>query len=191
MKAALARGLPLALLGGLAVWTALDLALRAPLQGALVGGVLLALSVAAGIQGARASLPAWHRASHGLLGLTFFGERLLWAGVDVGAMIAFLVLLMALASLEGLGRTFGAVYASMAGDSGLREKVDSAALGAYVRALGLLGFTFVASVMLALLVPLVVVRENSLVAAFGLALGLLVVIGWLALSPSVPVRRKS
>ena len=191
MKASIARAVPLALLAGLATWTALDLALRTPPIGWMAGGLLLAMALAAGVHGTRTSMAAWHRASHGLLGLAFFGERLLWAGVDAIGMIAFLVLLMALASLQSLGRTFGPVYASMAADSDLEGKVDAAALGAYARSLGLLGFTFVASLMLALLVPLAVFRDTSLAAALGLSIALLLVIGWLALSPSVPSRPKA
>ena len=169
--------------------TAIDIGLRASPSAWLAGGILLALAVLAGVHGSRASLATWHRASRGLIGLAFFGERLLWAGVEPVGMIAFLVLLMALASLQGLERTFGPVYASMDAGADHAGKVDAAAIGAYARALGLLGFTFAASLLLALFVPLAVLRESSLAAAVALSLGLLLVIGWLALSPAAPARK--
>lgn len=184
MKALASRLLPAALLAALATWTALDLALRAPPGGQAGGGALVALAVLAGVQGARTSLAPWHRASVGLLGVAYVGERLLWAGVDVGGMLAFLVLLMALASLASLARTFGPVYGSLPADSALAARVDAAALGAYVRALGLVGFTFVASLLLGLLVPLAVVRMNSLAAALGFAIALLLLVALLAAAPS-------
>ena len=74
-------------------------------------------------------------------------------------------------------------------DRVLLAKVDSAAVGAYGRALGLLAFTFIVSLLLALIVPLVALPSSSLFAAVGLAIGLLLVVAWLALSPSIPTRK--
>src|SRR5436309_110079 len=100
-------------------------------------------------------------------------------------MFAFLVLLMALASLHSLERTFGPVYDAVT-DPSLLAKVDSAAVAAYARALGLFGFTFVTSLLLLSVFPLVAVPGRSLALVLGLALALLAVFAWLAISPSLP-----
>lgn len=189
VKALAVRAVPLPLFAGLVTWTALDLALRAPPLGWAAGGTLLFLAVLAEGRALGTAEPSWQRASRGLLAIAYFAARFLWAGVDPLPMIAFLVLLMALGSLHGLERTFAPVYASLAGDSSLVPKVDAAAVGAYARALALLGFTFVASLLLALLVPFAVLQSTNLLAATGLALALLFVIAWLALAPSAPTRR--
>jgi len=189
MKALAVRAVPVALFAGLLTWTALDLALRAPPAAWAGGGLLLAAAILFQARALRIAEPASQRAARGLLGIVYFGVRLLWAGVDPLPMIAFLVLLMTLASLQGLERTFAPVYGSMEGDPEVLAKVDAAAIAAYVRALALLAFTFVASLLLALLVPFAVLQSTDLVAATGLALALLLVIAWLALAPSTPPRR--
>ncbi len=183
------RAAPLALFAGLLTWTAMDLARRSPPAAWAGGGFLLAAAIMFEARALRTAVPSSQRASRGLLGVVYFGVRFLWAGVDPLPMIAFLVLLMTLASLHGLERTFAPVYGSMAGDPGILAKVDAAAIAAYARALALVGFTFVASLLLALLVPFAVLQSTDLVAATGLALALLLVIAWLALAPSTPPRR--
>ncbi len=189
VKALAARVAPLALFAALLTWTALELAVRTPPAAAAGGAALLVLAVGFEARAVGSLGPAPERAARGLVGIAYFGARLLWAGVDPLPMIAFLILLMALASLQGLGRTFAPVYASMAGDSEVVAKVDAAAAAAYARAIALLAFTFVASLLLALLVPFAIIQSTDLVAATGLALALLIVIAWLALAPSTPSRR--
>jgi hypothetical protein len=189
MRAIVVRAAPLALFAALAEWTAIDVVRFAPPATWALGGIVLGLAGVAAVQGSRTSRAPWHRASRALLALAFVGERILAAGVDVVPMIGFLVLLIALASLHSLERTFGPVYDAVA-DPASRAKVDSAAVRAYARALGLLAFTFVASLLLALMVPLVAIPTRSLAAAFGLAVAVLVVIAWLALSPALPARRR-
>ena len=189
MKALAVRAAPLALFAGLLTWTAMDLARRAPPTAWAGGAPLLVVATAFEARALRTAEPASQRAARGLVGIVYFGVRLLWAGVDPLPMIAFLVLLMALASLQGLERTFAPVYGAMAGDPGVLAKVDAAAIAAYTRALALLAFTFVASLLLALLIPFAVLQSTDLVVATGLALALLLVIAWLALAPSTPARR--
>jgi len=188
VRPAIVRASALALFAVLAGWTAIDLIRTAPPTGWVLGGALLALAGAAALQGTRRSQAAWHRASRAVLAIAFIGERLFAAGIDVIPMMGFLVLLIALASLQSLERTFGPVYDAVS-DRVLLAKVDSAAVGAYGRALGLLAFTFIVSLLLALIVPLVALPSSSLFAAVGLAIGLLLVVAWLALSPSIPTRK--
>ena len=189
MRSIVVRAAPLALFASLSEWTAIDLYRFATPFAWVVGGLVLAVCAVAVVQGSRASRAAWHRASRALLAVLFFGERIVFIGVDVVPMMGFLVLLIALASLQSLERTFGPVYDEVK-DPTLLAKVDSAAVGAYARASGLLAFTFVASLLLALMVPLVSIPSGSLAVAFGLAVALLAVIAWLALSPALPVRRR-
>ena len=181
------RAAPLALFAALVSWIAIDLYRFAPLSGRLLGGVLLALGAFGALR--KEDAFAWRRASRALLAVAFVGERTLAVGIDVVPMIAFLVLLMALASLHSLERTFGPVYEAVT-DPSLLAKVDSAAVAAYARALGLFGFTFVTSLLLLSVIPLVAVPGRSLALVLGVALALLAVIAWLAISPSLPERRR-
>jgi len=186
----LVRAFPLALLAALSEWVAIDLVRYAPPQGWGIGGLALAVAALAALQGSWRGQPHWHRVSRAILAATFVGERLLVAGVDVVPMIGFLVLLMALAPLQSLERTFAPVFVA-AQEPGLRSKVDSAAIAAYARALGLLGFTFAASLLLVQLLPLLALQGRSLVLALGTALALLAIIAWLALSPVRPSKKRA
>ena len=189
MRSIVVRAAPLALFAALAEWTAIDLYRSASLWGLALGGCVLTFATLAAVQATRAAHPALHRASRALLAVAFIGERILAAGIDVILMMAFLVLVMALASMQGLERTFGSVYDTLT-DPALLRKVDSAAIGAYARAIGLLGFTFIVSLLLLNVFPLVALPSRNLAAVIGLALALLLVIAWLALSPSIPARRR-
>ena len=131
LRSAAVRIAPLAIFAALAEWTAVDLVRFAPASGWALGGVALAVAAAGVIQGTRSARSAWHRGSRALLASVFIGERIFAAGIDVLAMIAFLVLLIALASLQALERTFGPVY-DAAPEPALLSKVDSAALAAYM-----------------------------------------------------------
>ena len=125
-----------------------------------------------------------------VIGAVFIGVRLLAAGIDVLPMMGFIILLIALASLQSLERTFGPVYDTVT-DRALLVKVNSAAAGAYGRALGLLAFTFMVSLLLAVVVPLVAIPNGSLATAVALAIALLLVVAWLALSPRLPTRKRA
>lgn len=190
MREILVRAFPLGLFAVLSEWVAIDLVRYAPLQGWVIGGLALAVAAFAGLQGSWRGQPHWHRASRAILATTFVGERLLVAGVDVVPMIGFLVLLMTLAALQSLERTFAPVFDTLQ-DPGLRSKVDAAAIAAYARALGLMGFTFAASLLLVQLLPLLAFQGRSLVVAVGTALALLAIIAWLALSPARRSRRRA
>ena len=184
------RAAPIALFASLTVWTALDLARFAPATGWLLGGILLVLAGIATFVGSRRSESGWHRGSRALLGAVFIGVRLLARGIDVLPMMGFIILLIALASLQSLERTFGPVYDTVT-DRALLVKVNSAAAGAYGRALGLLAFTFMVSLLLAVVLPLVAIPNSSLATAVALAIALLFVVAWLALSPRLPTRKRA
>jgi hypothetical protein len=188
MRGVLVRAFPLALFAALSEWVAIDLVRTAPPIAWALGGIALSVAAVAAIHGSRRSRAAWHRAARAVLAVTFIGERLAFAGVDVVPMIGFLVLLMTLASLQSLERTFGPVVDSVT-EPALVAKVDAAAIAAYVRALALMGFTFVASLLLIQVVPFIAVQGRSLALVLGLAIALLSVVAWLSLAPA-RLRRK-
>jgi len=184
------HGAPLALLGALLGWTAIDLTSQASSLGLAAGGTLLIMAFVAAFYGSCVLQPSLHRASRALIAVVFIGERLFLLGVDPLPMIGFIVLLMALGSLQSIERTFVPIYKSITNPT-LTVKVDSAVIVAYVRTLGLLGFVFLASFLLALLIPIIGFQSRNLVAAFGFALALLLVITWLAVMPVLPARRRT
>jgi len=184
------RAIPLALVAALCEWIAIDLFRYGSPRSWALGALALGATAFAAIQGSWRVQASWHRAARGILATTFIGERLLVAGVDVIPMLAFIVLLIALGSLESLERTFGRVYDGVR-EPALLAKVDAAAVSAYARALGLAGFTFVVSLLLVQIVPILALQGRSLILALGLAFALLAVIAWLALSPPWPSKRKA
>jgi hypothetical protein len=189
MKAALIHAAPLILLVALVDWVTLDLVRHISSLTLAVGGIILIVAIVAAVYGSRVLQPSLHRASRGLLSVVFIGERLLLIGVDPLPMIGFIVLVMALTSLQSIERTFAPSYQSI-NDPTLEAKVDSAVVVAYVRAMGLLGFTLLASFLLTLLVPLIGLQSRSLVAAFSLAMLLLLIITLLAMLPFFPTRQR-
>lgn len=177
------RAFPLALFAALSEWVGIDLVRTAPPTAWAFGGLALAVAAVAAVHGSRRSRATWHRVGRALLAVAFIGERLAFAGVDVVPMIGFLVLVMTLASLQSLERTFGPVVDSVT-EPALLRKVDAAAVAAYIRALSLMGFTFVASLLLIQVVPLIAVQGTSLALVLGFAVALLTVVAWLALAPT-------
>jgi len=123
------RAIPLALVAALCEWIAIDLFRYGSPQSWAVSALALGAGAFAAIQGSWRVQASWHRAARGILATTFVGERLLVAGIDVIPMLAFLVLLIALGSLESLERTFGRVYDGVLKPA-LLAKVDAAALSA-------------------------------------------------------------
>jgi len=190
VRGVLVRAFPLALFAALSEWVAIDLVRTAPPMAWALGGLALSAAAVAAIQGTRWSRPAWHRAARALLAITFIGERLAFAGVDVAPMIGFLVLVMTLASLQSLERTFGPVVDSVT-EPALLAKVDTAAVAVYVRVLALMGFTFVASLLLIQVVPFIAVQGRSLAFVLGLAAALIIIVAWLSLAPTRLPRRGS
>jgi hypothetical protein len=184
------RAIPLSLLAAMCEWIAIDLVRYATPQGWAVGGLALAAAAIAAVQGSLRTQAPWHRASRAILAAVFVAERLLVSGVDVIPMIGFLVLLIALASLQSLERTFGPVFDAVR-EPALLAKVDAAAVSAYARALGLAGFTFAVSILLVQVVPILALQGRSLILALGVAFALLGVIAWLALAPAWPSRKKA
>ncbi len=184
MKGTIVRGLPISLSVALFAWTGADIATRTDARSWPLWGFFLAVAAIAAVQGSRSKSLFWERSSRATLAVAFFGERLFLSGPETVLMMGFLVLLIAQASLQRLERTFSPVYRA-ARDSGLIRKVDSAVSRAYVRLLGLLGLTFAASYILALLVPLIGMHSGNLFVAFGLAILLLLIVASLALPPAV------
>lgn len=187
MRVNLVHGGPLALLGALVGWTAIDLTSQGSSLWQAAGGTLLAMAFVAAVHGSRVLQPSLHRASRAIVAVVFIGERLFLLGVDPLPMIGFIVLLMTLVSLQSIERTFVPVFKSIT-DPTLTVKVDSAAIVAYIRTLGLLGFVFLGSFLLALLIPIIGFQSRELVAAFGFALALLLIITWLAVMPVLPAK---
>ncbi len=190
MRGILVRAIPLSLFAALCEWIAIDLVRYGTPQAWAAGGLALAAAAMAAVQGSWRAQSSWHRAARGILSAAFLGERLLVAGIDVVPMLGFLVLLIALGSLQSLERTFGPVYDGVR-DPAVLAKVDAAAVSAYARALGLAGFTFALSLLLVQVVPILALQGRSLIFALGFAFALLAVIAWLALSPGWPSRRKA
>ena len=147
-----------------------------------VWGFFLAAALVTEVLAIQSDILFWERSSRALLAVAFFGERLFLSGPDTILMLGFLVLMMTLASLQSMGRSFAPIYRA-ALDSNLIRKVDSAVARAYVRLLGLFGLTFAASYVLSLMVPLIGLQTGNLFVAFGLAIVLLMIITWLAMPP--------
>jgi len=179
------RALTFAVLGVAAAWGLIELIAAARLATYVVFGTLWAIGVILGVALTRGRGVAWDRSSPAFLGAAFFGNRLLFLGVDVLAMTAFLAVLLFLAVVQRFNRAFGDVYSAVRGDAPLLRDVDRALSHGLLRALGAIALGFALTLVVANVTFFAGTPFTTPLSALILTLLLILVVARLVRNPSV------